>query len=662
MPRSLVLGNGNILVGLDRNGEVKDFCFPYVGLENHVAGHHAHRIGVWTENRFSWIDDGAWEIAVDCAGETLAGNTTAKNRGLGIELNFNDVVYNEKNIFLRKVTVKNLADRKRTVKLYFHQQFELYQSHPGDTGYFDPLRHVLIHYKGRRVFLVNTWTENRSFDDYVVGLYELEGKESTYKDAEDGALEKNPIEHGRVDSTVGVYLDFEPKSEKIVYYWLAVGTSVKEVNDLSGYILERSPEHLLRTTQDFWHAWVNKQNLSFYGLDSKIVNVFKKSLVFMRSHVGENGAVIASSDSDMLQHGRDTYSYVWPRDGAYAAMALDKAGDSPIAQKFFEFCNDTVSDDGYFMHKYRPDKSLGSSWHPWVRDGKPELPIQEDETALVIYALWQHYEASKDLEFVESVYNSLIKRSAEFMIGYRHRETGLPYPSYDLWEEKYGISTFTAGAVCGALTAAGRFARLLGKTASFETYEKAAAEIKHAVVKYFYSDDRKMFSKLAKPEKNGGLSYDETLDMSSIYGVFAFGVLPPDDERVRASIKTVEEELVVKTSVGGVPRYAGDRYYKVAEGVPGNPWIITTLWLAQYYIAAARTEKELEPAKRWLSWAARYAMPSGVLSEQIHPLTGEQISAAPLTWSHAEFIITVIKYLEKIAALGIAPVTLPMQY
>ena len=39
------------------------------------------------------------------------------------------------------------------------------------------------------------------------------------------------------------------------------------------------------------------------------------------------------------------------------------------------------------MHKYRPDKSLGSSWHPWVRNGKPELPIQEDETALVIYAL-----------------------------------------------------------------------------------------------------------------------------------------------------------------------------------------------------------------------------------------------------------------------------------
>ena len=97
-----------------------------------------------------------------------------------------------------------------------------------------------------------------------------------------------------------------------------------------------------------------------------------------------------------------------------------------------------------------------SSWHPWVRDGKVQLPIQEDETALVIISLWEYYELSKDLEFIEEVYTTLIKKAADFMSTYRDEVTGLPKPSYDLWEEKYGISTFTASAVYGALMAAGK--------------------------------------------------------------------------------------------------------------------------------------------------------------------------------------------------------------
>jgi len=59
----------------------------------------------------------------------------------------------------------------------------------------------------------------------------------------------------------------------------------------------------------------------------------------------------------------------------------------------------------------------------------------------------------------------------------------------------------------------------------------------------------------------------------------------------------------------------------------------------------------LVTAKNWLTWTVKSALPSGVLSEQLNPYTGEQLSAAPLTWSHAEFIITVLEYLKKIEIL-----------
>ena len=48
-----------------------------------------------------------------------------------------------------------------------------------------------------------------------------------------------------------------------------------------------------------------------------------------------------------------------------------------------------------FLHKYNPDGSPAPLWQPWVRDGKPQLPIQEDETALVIWLLARHYERAR---------------------------------------------------------------------------------------------------------------------------------------------------------------------------------------------------------------------------------------------------------------------------
>jgi GH15 family glucan-1,4-alpha-glucosidase len=40
------------------------------------------------------------------------------------------------------------------------------------------------------------------------------------------------------------------------------------------------------------------------------------------------------------------------------------------------------------------------------------------------------------------------------------------------------------------------------------------------------------------------------------------------------------------------------------------------------------------------------------MPEQVHPETGEPLSVAPLTWSHAEFVATVLNYLEKKQSLS----------
>src|SRR3989344_3642700 len=269
MPKSINLGNGSVLIGLDSFGQVKDFYFHYPGLENHVGEYLIHKIGLFVEDKFSWIDDGSWYVEVGAQKGTMASDIEARNETLGIELHFTDIVYNEKNMFIREVIVKNLFDRSRIVKLFFNQQFNISETHIGDTAYFDPREEVLIHYKGRRVFLINTLTDKAGFDEYSIGLNGIEGQVGTYKDAEDGVLSGNPIEHGQVDSVVGVNVELTAKKEQVVYYWVCVAESIVVAKNLDEEILSRHPKEIIDSTCDYWRAWAIVQNFSFYGLDEE---------------------------------------------------------------------------------------------------------------------------------------------------------------------------------------------------------------------------------------------------------------------------------------------------------------------------------------------------------------------------------------------------------
>jgi GH15 family glucan-1,4-alpha-glucosidase len=128
-------------------------------------------------------------------------------------------------------------------------------------------------------------------------------------------------------------------------------------------------------------------------------------------------------------------------------------------------------------------------------------------------------------------------------------------------------------------------------------------------------------------------------------------VLPVTDKKVIASIQTLRERLQIHDGIGGVPRYERDQYYRQVD--TPNPWYITTLWLAQYYIRKAENGDDLGEALRWINWTVEHSPHSGVLSEQLHPFTGEQLSATPLTWSHAEYVYTVQLYHQKLKDLGL---------
>jgi GH15 family glucan-1,4-alpha-glucosidase len=492
--------------------------------------------------------------------------------------------------------------------------------------------------------------EGKGFDDFSVGLFGIEEKLGTYKDAEDGKLSQNPIEHGSVDSVIGLTIEAGAKDSNVLYYWIAAEKSIHELHTLHKEILKETPERLIESTSRYWQAWIEKESREFRTVDTRIANLYARSLAVMRVHADNRGGIIASSDTDVLNQGRDTYSYVWPRDAAIIANALDRAGHHDVTQRFFLFMKDCMEPGGYLMHKYRIDGVLGSSWHPWMQHGHPRLPIQEDETATVLYMLNQHYAYAKDIEFIETLYNPFIEKVADFLCTYTDADTGLPKESYDLWEERYGSSTYTAASVFGALMAAAELSSVLGKKENAKRYKETAEAVKKAILSYLYDPHLQMFIKLVRAE-NGDLFYDKTIDLSSFFSIIVFGVLDADEKIVRQAFDAMAPILKVPTSFGGYMRFDGDNYYRADRNVSPNAWCITTLWVARYYIRIAKNRNELLMAHEILKWICDRAAKSGLLPEQIHPLTGAHLSTTPLVWSHAEFVIAVDEYLKKEATL-----------
>ncbi len=653
MARNIPVGNGELLITFDDLYRVRDIHYPRVGMPNHTGG-HVQRFGVWADGQFAWIEDAGWSRDLRYKPDTMITEVRLRHERLGVELICHDAVDYSAPVFFRRIRIIDLLGRSREVRLFFHHDLSINGTPVGDTVNYDPATAGLVHYKDDIYFLINACDERKcGIDHWATGAKRIGTAEGTWRDAEDGQLSRNAIAQGSVDSTVGFSLQLTPHGASYVHYWMAAGRDYRSVKQLNQKILERTPGRMMDRTEAYWRLWACKEPIDFSPLPEPIRDLFVRSQLILRTQIDNGGAIVAATDSDIAHYAGDHYAYMWPRDGALVAQALVLAGHGELSRAFFRFCAKVITEEGYFLHKYNPSGTLASSWHPWMLDSRKVLPIQQDETALVVWALRKHFEVFRDVEFIKPLYHPLIIRPAQWMLAHRDHH-GLPKPSWDLWEERRGVHTFTVAATIGALQAAADFAHDLGAFDQAEEFGEAAKRMRGAMLRYLWVEERQRFARMATPLEDGTYRLDMTHD-SANFALFAFDALPADHPAVVAEMKALKDRLWVRTAIGGMARYERDYYHQVERNdidrVAGNPWAICTLWLALHRIESAANLVELEEAVEYLEWARERAVSSGVLAEQFHPYTGEAVSVSPLTWSHATVLTVVMKYLHKHAAL-----------
>jgi len=246
---------------------------------------------------------------------------------------------------------------------------------------------------------------------------------------------------------------------------------------------------------------------------------------------------------------------------------------------------------------------------------------QVDEIATVIWGIGKHFDLTGDRGFLESLW-STIKKAAEFMCDKMDPKTSL-IKSVGLWEEKFGSHIYSNAAVYNALKTSSRIAGVLDENDISEKWDASAEKIRGSLLDLAWDSSKNQFIKTINPR-------DDTLDVSLIGLTFPFEVLPAQDEMVRKTVVAIEHSF--NYEVGGIGRYSGDLYYG------GNPWILATLWLALY------NEKieDVNKMEKLLKWTIDHATELDLFSEQVNKSKGSSISAVPLAWSHAFFILAAL--------------------
>ena len=392
----------------------------------------------------------------------------------------------------------------------------------------------------------------------------------------------------------------------------------------------------LNDTKAYWKKYVKehdglkiKETQNSY--EEKILNIYKRSILLFPLLINEEtGGIIASPevDEELSQCGR--YGYCWPRDAVFITQALDILNMSSEADKFYnKFCRMTQSKNGMWEQRFYTDGRLAPCWG-----------YQVDETASVVYGVYNHYEYTKNEEFLKENLH-MCELAITFLKKYVYdvvENTGKYPVSYDIWEENdRGIHMYSLASIFSAFDTMKKIYKALGKNVSdFENnrlkeekinknikeIDELMLKVKEYIEQNLYDENRKSYVRNTK---------DRRIDISLLGAVYPFNVFSPKEKKILNTIENIN--LTLRTYTGGYQRYENDGYRN------GSPWIIANLWMTLYYLEIGEKKK----AKETFDFVLKTVGKHSLLGEQIDNSTLKPNWVIGLGWSHAMFIIVLEK-------------------
>ena len=353
-------------------------------------------------------------------------------------------------------------------------------------------------------------------------------------------------------------------------------------------------------------------------------------LLFALLTNNETGGISAAVEVDENLSQSGGYDYCWPRDAVFITYAMDLLNMKKEVDKFYKsFCKGTQNRNGMWEQRFYTDGRLAPCWG-----------YQIDETASVVFGVYNHYKETKELKFLKDnlkMCEKAIKYLEKYIMDILEEKNTMPI-SYDLWEMHEGTSVYAISSIFAAFDAMIKiydelkeeFTKNRVKQENVnkekQNLRDTNVKIREYILKSFYDENKKSFVRNLE---------DRNMDISILGTIIPFNVLTAKEKKVTNTIERIN--MTLRTYTGGYARFEGDHY----KG--GKPWVIATLWMANYYIEIGENKK----AKECFDYVIKTSAMHGFLAEQINNETMQPEWVIGLGWSHAMFIIVLKRMLEK---------------
>jgi GH15 family glucan-1,4-alpha-glucosidase len=394
------------------------------------------------------------------------------------------------------------------------------------------------------------------------------------------------------------------------------------------HTVEQAEGHLERTSH-FWREWLAEGNYPdhpwrFHLQRSALV---LKGLTFMPT-----GALVAAPTTSLPEtpggERNWDYRYCWMRDASFTLWALHALGLNWEADDFIQYVADMErNEDGslQIMYGIKGNKELEESTLEHLKGYEGARPVrvgngaynqrQNDVFGAVLDSVYLH--SKKRDHIPERLWPVLVDQVGCAAAAWKEPDQGI-------WESRGEPCHYVSSKLmCWvAMDRGARLAERRGHVEQVEEWQALAEEIKQDILAHGV-DKRGVFRQHYETD---------ALDASNLL-VVLLRFLPPDDERVCATVRAIRDEL---TEGGLVLRYRTDSTDDGLHGEEGT-FLICSFWLVSALSEIGENREAEHMCERLLSYSSTLEL----YAEELEASSGRHLGNYPQAFTHLALINAV---------------------
>ncbi len=464
--------------------------------------------------------------------DTNVLKTEIKNTYFNLRMDQTDFVSIDQNLIIRKYTFTNEHEIPLDIKLIAHSKLVT------DNNSFVSAKFVedgLLQYSHDYSMLITS-------DLLKVNSYKIHNTDEVINS---GILQDKDYigmtNNSAISFDIGV---LNPKEKKDFSIIIAVSDNKSyDLEENLNKIRKTDVKKELQSAKSYWKKYLKAHMAHTFDITNqykeRINNIYKRTiLLFPLLANYTTGGISAAMeiDEDFSKCGR--YEYCWPRDAIYVTRALDLLKMEKESEKFYKvFCKNTQSKSGMWEQRFYTDGTLAPCWG-----------YQIDETASVVYGVYDHYKRTKDKKFLKDNLK-MVEKAIKFLEKYLNdilEDKKELKVSYDLWEMHEGVSIYSMSSIFSAFESMIKIYEALednlaenrlkqeNVTKQKDILRKGEQDIKDYILRRLYDEDKKSFVRNEE---------DKRLDISILGIVTPFKVFSPNEKKVRNTIERINMNL-----------------------------------------------------------------------------------------------------------------------